>query len=627
MKYRRILAAALVVLVLGLAGCDLGLGGVAKKADPAPEAAKNVTIAVQGINPIMKAVFGKAKTGSRGFMFLTSVYISVYDTNWNNVYANNFEATPNGPQDFQGSIKIPLNAGQNYYIYAYTKNANESDPNAYYQCYAYKNVTINQFGDTWVQLDLLPYYSYPIESGMSATQSIKACVVTGSGEDAIFTTIGGEKWFSYNTAAGETTAKFSISPPAGSYVYAAIFDSYGKFLNAGVSPNFPGMGGGATNVVELEVGVTAYSTVYVGVITVADVSTDQSVTVTNMTPTIVDDVFEDNDSWDSARDIELGTPYELMAWDSDYFRVFLEEDGALEFSLTAPLVPVSGDFRLLDEFGNIMNSWWMEDTMAFLTTSQELPAGTYRIATRVTARSPMGFQVSAGPYTLQINSGSALVNAITNGNFDDDTYSDIGWWYYSTYDLATYVNNPSYDNLPGWTYYWGGNNGPIDVGVYSEGNDWQINGYAAHLSTPDSYGNYSGWGMTMTANDVAPTTIGPDSVLKLKFKSQGFNGGGAEYPYYEGPVRVWVNVGMEDWRLLKVYNPNGAEGWDCAAYIGSNAWVTDEITLQDHATLMWNGSAYGEGIPITGGDTITGVRIECNGWYWDVLVDSVELYQ
>lgn len=574
-------------------------------------------------------------------MFITSGYISVYDANWNYVLGQAFTAQPVGPGGFQDTVKIPLAAGQTYNIYAYTKNDNEVDPNYYYQTYAYRQATVNASGDTYIDITLQPYGTYSLDSTNSYTQTqiVKSSVyVPGATpqDEGVFTTMGGEKWFNYYTQYNENVVNFTITPPAGTFVYAALYDASGSFLSAGLSPSFLG---GIGDTVILESGATGSSNVYLGVITVegspTGTSTDRSVAVAKVAATVADDQYEDNDTSGTASTaLALGQTYSLLALDKDYFQFTLPSTGPLNLAFTTTQM-TDLDITVSNSTGMMVYSNYLGGNTSFTMSTSNLAAGSYTVGIHIQGYSEVGFPLAGGAYTLTASQAGQVTALNANSDFADNGYSDYSyWWSGPISNWTSYINQPGWEQIPGWSYNWDSAYVSVtpnqDVGVWTSANDYGIEGNAVHLSSPSMYGNTSVWTMSLSDSFTA-VTVGSTTKLAIKFKIIDFYGNNNQvdvnFPYYEAPVRLWLQVDGA-WVLARTYSPLESFVDTLGQYVPYNSWINDEISLVDLPQVGLDdgsGSVSGYG-SITSSSQVTGIKVDAKGFYWDILLDTVQIH-
>jgi len=411
--------ALVTALALILASCGTSSIGSAKGAGPKA----NVTIALTGVNPNIYQALGAvaAPSGSKAFMFVTSYNLSITDYSTGASWYNNTVTTnTNGPGSGTSlSVALAPDTYYNFSVMGYNSVENSSSPTVTgYLNYVY----VSSMGND-ISINLLPYANYLDSSNATSSGAItiSQSVFDQSlnGGNGAFPITGGEKWFYFYPT--DKAAKVTVTPASG-YVYAAMYDSYGNTISAGVSPSFAG---GSGSSVTIEGGVTSNSPVYVGYIdiipgTAATTPGNDSVDLTIYTSSLADDIYEDNDSMGYSSYLSTspaeGSPTTitgLKAYDSDWFYFWANSAGTYTVTMTDedPSVSYSGGMLAMQGTDGSKSEDWDQyyntgtpHAKTFTVTQTMAYSGWVYINARLQHTDPnFGFQIPAADYSLTLS--------------------------------------------------------------------------------------------------------------------------------------------------------------------------------------------------------------------------------
>jgi len=177
-------------------------------------------------------------------------------------------------------------------------------------------------------------------------------------------------------------------------------------------------------------------------------------------------------------------------------------------------------------------------------------------------------------------------------------------------DKTTYLNVPSTgDYLPGWKFDFDANSASTNGGVQIDVSTGDVRLVGGVTST-----GYNGWDTTMTQDGIRYTTTS-STRLDLSFKINSYGGGSCYSPYYEAPVKVFLKFN-DTWHLLMGFTTQYAD-YPNRGYLEYNTSVSPYVELAYSYTV--------DGFAIPAGTVIQGVQVQCNGWYWDVDLYSIQL--
>ncbi len=234
--------------------------------------------------------------------------------------------------------------------------------------------------------------------------------------------------------------------------------------------------------------------------------------------------------------------------------------------------------------------------------------------------------LSIGPYTLTVyavdadnhQSNYAQIsftyatgtNYIVNGTFTETGFIDNDITYNSPDTVVSFLNKVTGDYLPNWTFTIGS---PAEDGP-------KIDIQTSYVRMYTTIANANGSGMSMTSSTISNLYTGSNKTIRIKFKIYSFGGGDCTSPFFEAPIKIWIyGRETETEYLIAAFTTNNGSasgGW-LKTNVQTGLAITETFTLPTTAL---------DGTTIPDGLTIESVRIECNGWTWDVVILSIEIY-
>ena len=219
--------------------------------------------------------------------------------------------------------------------------------------------------------------------------------------------------------------------------------------------------------------------------------------------------------------------------------------------------------------------------------------------------------------------GSTLSHYLANYTFQQSGWSDWPGTYTSSSDYYNYMNMAGGgDYVPNWTFTLDPNylyNGPIDVDLVTTaaGAD-PVAPNAVFMA--DLNNNYNGYGMRMSQNLPATgyATLTSTTKLKLRFKIMSYAGGAFYSPYYEAPIKVFLQFNGA-WYLFTGYTISPYGSVAAGEVVPANSWIERDLLITSRA--------FADGYYASPGMQVQAVAIDCNGWAWQVLVDTVDLHE
>jgi hypothetical protein len=269
-------------------------------------------------------------------------------------------------------------------------------------------------------------------------------------------------------------------------------------------------------------------------------------------------------------------------------------------------------------------------TWPFTLVASGLTGTSYTVSSNLLAMSQYYWRVEAvdtsnlatsSTTAYYFRTGETLSHYLSNYTFQQSGWSDWIGTYASPNDYYNYMNIASGgDYVPNWTFALDPNylsNGPIDV-------DLVTTALSADPVAPnavfmaDLNNNYNGYGMRMSQNlnmmDYA--TLTSTTKLKLRFKILSYSGGTFTFPYYEAPIKVFLMFNGS-WYLFAGYTISGST--PVGENVTANTWIERDLVIAGRTLI-------GGGI-INTGMQVQAVAVDCNGWAWQVLVDTVDLHE
>lgn len=201
-------------------------------------------------------------------------------------------------------------------------------------------------------------------------------------------------------------------------------------------------------------------------------------------------------------------------------------------------------------------------------------------------------------------------NYIVNGSFSDINFVDSDITYDSTAMIDAFLNKVTGDYLPDWEF---------EIGSPAEDGP-KIDIQTSYVRMYTTIANANGSGMSMISSLISNLYTGSNKTIRIKFKINSFAGGNCTAPYFEAPIKIWIMVpALEEEYLIAAFTNNygSASGGWLKANVQTGLVITETFTLPTTAL---------DGTIILDGKEIRTVRIECNGWTWDVVILSIEIY-
>lgn len=216
---------------------------------------------------------------------------------------------------------------------------------------------------------------------------------------------------------------------------------------------------------------------------------------------------------------------------------------------------------------------------------------------------------------------NSLEHYLANFNFRNPEWTNTAETYVDAEKWYTYVNIQGGDYVPNWTFdvvdpnlLW---NGPIDIQMRTA-ELGALDPNVVYMADTNNNGNGYAMSMFQDLPDTMYAYVTENTKLSLRFKIISYAGGSFYPSYYEAPVKVYVKM-YGSWMLLTGYTIYPASAVAPGEVVAQDAWIERDITLNGLNTL------YGYGIGI--GTAIQGIKLECNGWAWQVLVDTIDLHE
>lgn len=241
----------------------------------------------------------------------------------------------------------------------------------------------------------------------------------------------------------------------------------------------------------------------------------------------------------------------------------------------------------------------------------------YSYSWKVEAVDPSSATTASATWSFQTS--TILGHYLTNYSFQQGGWSDYAGMYTDSSTWWSYGNvQGSGDYVPNWTfeldpyYLW---NGPINIQMRTT-EPGAADANVVYMA--DTNNNYTGYGMSMSQQLSEPANVTVDTKLKLRFKIISYAGGNFVYSYYEAPLKVYVMM-WGNWYLMTGFTVSPYSANYPGEVVPADSWVERDIALSGFNMLS--------GYTINQGTSIQGIRIECNGWAWQVLVDTVDLHE
>ncbi|HUX40708.1 MAG TPA: hypothetical protein VMV83_06025 [Rectinemataceae bacterium] len=623
MKHAKNVASALLASLVLFASCSGVFVGAGRQAT---SATGNVSIAIPAVSGTLNQLLAKYESTNRGiastskslasraFVAASRVELSWYKSDgsldhYSTVYPNAVISNPG----VATTITTESMAPGDYTVYAWVWN----DSNSWYTVYSPGvSFTVTDGQNTPVNLVLLPY-SYQSMTGYY-TSSTSAYAWTQTFPWVMSTTssgvqsFGNEDWFQFTASSQSLYTTVTVEPDA-TYASAAqpfllAFDGNGNFISAAqpdassvTSVTLPTTVGYNYYVVVLDFGSVTASNRQMR-IWYQDGQVTQSSTITDIG--IWNDyvLMTANDT--KTFQTQANVPY-LVGWNDGYY---LGGDGTKDLDIMVTVEHQDSTIFSDVMTGNFLSYWDSAFDFDGSYAGSKAPAVTIKPTTDESIKlfvTPYS-SGTTGTYALKI-----VPKAIHNSQFSLPGFNTTnGMVYYDAAAVSSYLNSPSGDYLPGWKYELDGNAAATNGGA-------RIDMWQGHVGMAGgvNYQGSSGWGMAMTQDGIMYTTT-DTSNLSLSFQINSFNAGGFWSPYWEAPLKVWLKFGGM-WHLLTGFT-NLYNAWDYGkGYIPLYTTQNVFVPVANVSTI--------DGYYLYPGTVIQGVKLEANGWYWDVAVNSAAL--